>query len=86
MVNLKIWEPVIEINQLEKGSIIKIIGIVDKNSYNRISVKKVIDIGDIEILINKKRNYYFNLTAYLEARPMWGKWVIKLLEIKNLWT
>ena len=84
MVNLKIWEPVTRESQLKEGSIIKIVGFVPKNSYNRISVKKVLkyNCSDgskwTEILINKKKNYYFHLGAYLHNEDTWGKWVKEL--------
>jgi len=84
MINYKIWEPVINENQIKEGSIIKIIGISPRDSYKRISVKKVLLMrcSDgrkwIEILINKRKNYFFNLDAYLNKEPMWGKWVKEL--------
>lgn len=80
-VNLKIWEPVTHKEQIKKGSILKIVGISRKDSYNRISVKEVLRMENgagkkwIEILINRRKNYYFNLDAYLEDTPMYGKWV-----------
>ena len=78
------WIPVTKESDLKAGTTIKIVGISDKDSYKWITVKKVLHMnaGDgrkwIEILINKKKNYYFNLTAYLNDVPMWGKWVKEL--------
>ena len=83
-INTALWEPVTNENQITNISIIKIVGIPPKNSYRRISVKKVLHMKNgkdkewIEILINKKKNYYFNLTAYLNNTPTWGKWVKEL--------
>lgn len=83
-VNLKIWEPVTKKSQLKEGSIIKIIGIAEKNSYKRITIKKVLKMKSAnghkwtEILINKKKNYYFHLDAYLKNEPAMGKWVKEL--------
>lgn len=84
-VNLKIWEPVTKKSQLKEGSVIKIVGIAPKNSYNRITVKKVLKMKSLnnrkqwtEILINKKKNYYFHLDAYLSGESTFGKWVKEL--------
>lgn len=62
---------------------LKIVGFSEKNSYKWITVKEVLymknsERGWVEILINKKKNYYFNLTAYLEGEKMWGNWVKEL--------
>jgi len=38
-VNEKLWKPVTKKNQLKEGSIIKIIGLSEKDSYRRIAVK-----------------------------------------------
>ncbi len=81
VINKKIWRKVTEVGQLKDGSIIKIIGLSEGDSYRRISVKKVLHMEGangykwIEILINKKKNYFFNLTAYLKNEATWGKWV-----------
>lgn len=85
---MKLWEPVTREDQLKEGSVIKIVGIAKKNSYRRISVKKVLHMKNdraewVEILINKKKNYYFNLTAYLNSEEMWGKWVKEVYVRKN---
>lgn len=83
MVDLDIWEPVTSKSQLKKGSVLKIIGINPKNSYDEITVKKVLEMNGprrqwTEILINKRKNYYFHLDAYLGKEVTWGKWVDKL--------
>ena len=84
MINLKLWEPVNKKSQIKEGSILKIVGFNERDSYKRISVKKILYMknrkgkGWIEILINKKKNYYFNLDAYLSNDDTWGKWVKEL--------
>lgn len=75
----KEWIEVFSKEQIEEGSILKIVGISAKNSYESISVKKIINTKrDTEVIINLKKNYYFNLDAYLDNRPLWGKWVKKV--------
>ena len=51
-VNLKIWSHVNNKDQLVEGSIIKIVGFSDEDSYKRISIKKVLKM---ELLICDKR-------------------------------
>lgn len=80
---LKRWEPVTRHSQVKKGTMLKIVGINEKDSYKWITVKQVLHMkndtkGWVEIVINKKKNYYFNLTAYLNDDPTWGKWVKEL--------
>ena len=83
-INLKIWEAVTQKDQLRDGSIIKIVAFSGRDSYKRITVKKVLEMEGAngrkwtEILINKKKNYYFNLDAYLGHEKTWGKWVSEL--------
>ena len=83
-VNLKIWSHVNNKDQLVEGSIIKIVGFSDEDSYKRISIKKVLKMKSrdgrrwTEILINKRKNYYFNLDAYLDNKDTWGRWVKEL--------
>lgn len=89
------WIPVTKINQLNEGIMIKIVGFSEKDSYKWIRVKKVLKMKAqnpkrewIEILINKKKNYYFNLSVYLENKPeptTWGHWV-KELYFRNTFT
>lgn len=81
MINKNIWEKVSSVEQLKEGSIIKIVGLASKNSYKRVSVKKVLNMKNtdgnkwVEIVINLKKNYYFNLSAYLKNEPTFGGWV-----------
>jgi len=78
------WKPVTKESQLKKGTTIKIVGLNSEDSYKWITVKEVLYMKNrdgkkwIEILINKKKNYYFNLTAHLNDEPMWGGWVKEL--------
>lgn len=84
MINTKIWEPVINESQIKNDSVLKIVGFSSKDSYKRITVKKVLNMEGrdgrewVEILINKKKNYFFNLSAYLGKEKTWGKWVSEL--------
>jgi hypothetical protein len=71
------WTPVTSIEQVKTGTLLKIVAISEKNNYlDGVTVKRLVECnGDIEVIINLKKNYYFNLNAYLEGRSMWGKWV-----------
>lgn len=83
-VNLKLWEPVTKKSQIEAGSILKIVGFCEKNSYKRIRVKQVLQMTSTsgkcwtEVVINKRKNYFFHLDAYLNGEETWGKWVKEL--------
>jgi hypothetical protein len=82
------WISVTREEQIKKGSMLKIVGIDSKNSYDKISCKAVLHMRNrernwIEILINREKNYYFNLTAYLLEKPMWGKWVKELYVLES---
>ena len=78
------WTPVTKEEQLKQGMKIKIVAFnKERDSYKFITIKKVLYMKNrkrewIEILINKKKNYYFNLTAYLNKEDTWGKWVKEL--------
>jgi hypothetical protein len=78
------WKQVTKENQLKEGTKLKIVGLNPRDSYKWITVKKVLNMEScdgkkwIEILINKRKNYYFNLTAFLNDEPTWGGWVKEL--------
>lgn len=66
--------PLVSLDQLNVGTKLKIIGRTSKNNYNSISVKELIrKNGDIEVLINKSKNYYFNLSCYLKGESWANK-------------
>jgi hypothetical protein len=69
--------------QLKKGDKIKIIAKSQKNNYESITVKKVIetDYGE-EIILNLKRNYYY-VTKMMLAGESWVMKVIKLSSLSS---
>jgi hypothetical protein len=71
-------EQVTKAGQLKKGDKIKIIAKSQKDNYESITVKKVIetDYGE-EIILNLKRNYYY-VTRMMLAGESWAVKVIKL--------
>ena len=81
---MKNWEPVLSESQIEKGSKLKIMGLDGEILHREITVKKVLDMGKAtEILLKKKSNLYFNLTAYLHWKKTGevttvGRWVGEL--------
>lgn len=72
------------LKQLKVGAKIKIVGRHSGDNYNSTSVKKIIscekDNGEIwhEILINRKKNYYFHFENYLQGKSLWVKEVFVL--------
>lgn len=77
------WLPVTRDSELKEGMTLKIVGKSERDSYKRITIKKVLLMKDserewVEILINKKKNYFFNLTAYLYNEPLAFGWVKEL--------
>lgn len=77
------WIPVTREDQIKVGTPLKIVGFNPKDSYKRITAKEVLGMKNVdgswvEIVINTKKNYYFNLTAYLNGTKTWGKWVKEL--------
>lgn len=75
------------LSQLSVGTKLKIIGKSTKDSYGSVSVKKIIfceahpssGSGNWhEILINRKRNYYFHLENYLAGKSQWVEKVFVL--------
>jgi hypothetical protein len=64
--------------QLKKGDKIKIIAKSQKDNYESITVKKVIetDYGE-EIILNLRRNYYYVTRMMLDGES-WAVKVIKL--------
>ena len=74
-----IWEPVTREDQLKEGTVIKIVGVNPKYSYIWIMVKKVIKLDSgTKIVINKEKNYYFNLTRFLKKEKFSSLWVKEL--------
>lgn len=71
----------IDKSQLKEGAILKIVGHSNSDSYKKISIKMIINMpdGDVEVLINKKRNYYFSFNLY-NQRKSWAKEVYILNE------
>jgi hypothetical protein len=67
------------LSQLKVGTKLKIIGKNDGDSYGSVSVKAILHCtalnGDrdnwTEILINRKKNYYFHLENYLAGKSHW---------------
>jgi hypothetical protein len=66
-------------HQLERGIKLRIVGRSERDSYGSVSVKKLIEMstGDLEVLINRKRNRYFSLSLYLNGKS-WAKEVYVL--------
>ena len=58
-------------DQLFKGAKLKIIGKAQKNSYESISVKLIIK-DKSEVIMNKSKNYYFNVDVFLSGKS-WVK-------------
>lgn len=77
------WKPVTKVSQVKKGTKLKIIGKNPRDSYKWITAKEILRMENsqrkwIEVLVNKKKNYYFNLTAWVYDQPMWGGWIKEL--------
>jgi hypothetical protein len=54
--------------QIKVGDRLKITGKNSRNSHKSIKVKEVVDNGyGEEIIINKKKNYYFMTRLYLDG-------------------
>jgi hypothetical protein len=79
------------LSQLKVGTKLKIIAKNEEHCYNSVSVKKIIEMRkfnketqtfsepyDYEILINRKRNYYFSFNNYLAGTSLWVKEVYVL--------
>ena len=64
--------------QLKKGDHIKIVARAEKDNYDSVTVKKVIetDYGE-EIIVNSRRNYYF-VTRMMVRGDSWAGEVFKL--------
>ena len=80
----KKMEKLTSLEQLQVGTRLKIVGKSSTDSYESISVKKLIPMeGDdgrkwTEVLINKTYNYYFHLENYLAGYSQWVKEVFVL--------
>jgi hypothetical protein len=64
------------LKQLKVGTKLKIIGKRQNDNYGSVSVKEIIEINrdskkEHEILINRKKNYYFNFEWYLSRKSLW---------------
>ena len=70
-----------KVTDIKDGDYLKIEAIADKNSYEKVGPVKVLSMKSstgrewVEILINKDKNYYFNLSALLGHEKVFGKWV-----------
>jgi len=67
------------IEQLKVGQCLKIDGGHPKYNYKSISVKKLVDNGyGIEVILNKRKNWYFNAVYYLQGKSSWVEkvWVL----------
>jgi hypothetical protein len=82
------------LDQLQVGTRLKIVASNEKDCYQCISVKKLIKMWnehgdgsllscgpkDTEILINRKKNYYFSMNAYLKGTS----WVKEIYVLSGL--
>ena len=73
-----------KLNQLKKGTKLKIIAECKKDCYGSVSVKEILKMEGpdgkkwTEILINKSKNYYFHFEYYLAGKSQWVKEVYVL--------
>lgn len=70
-------ERLTNLNQIKLGTRLKLIGVSPKDSYGSVSVKRIIKCDNRtrswnEILINRRKNYYFDFELYLEGKS-WVK-------------
>ena len=69
--------PLTSLNQLKIGTRLKIVGKHKSDNYGSVSVKKIIECAGqdgrwwTEILINRRRNYYFHFENYLAGKSNW---------------
>lgn len=78
-------EKLISLSQLKVGTRLKIVAKSEKYSHKSISVKKLIKMWsghgdgsvygkqDTEILVNRSKNHYFSMNAYLDNNSGWVK-------------
>jgi len=72
-------ERLMSLSQLKVGTRLKIVGHSESDNYGSVSVKKIIDCNSWhEILINRRKNYYFHFENYLEGKSNWAKEVYVL--------
>jgi hypothetical protein len=73
------------LDQLKVGTKLKIVGLDASDNYGSISVKKILyykplngDAPWTEILINRRKNFYFHFENYLKGESNWVKEVYVL--------
>ena len=78
------WKELTKKEEVKIGTILKIVAKNPKDNYLKgVSVKDLVKSNlDTEVIINKEKNFFFNLDAYFDKRPMYGGW-IKKIYIKN---
>jgi hypothetical protein len=77
-------KPLTSLDQIKKGSFLKIVAKCPKYSHNSISVKRIIHLKRKdgrewhEILINKSKNHYFHFENYIKGESQWVERVFVL--------
>jgi hypothetical protein len=82
-------EKLISLDQLNIGTKLRIVASSERDCYGSVSVKKIIEMKrwdgeawsepyDHEILLNRKKNYYFSMNNYLSGKSNWVKEVYVL--------